>query len=106
MELDDVTKFNYDDLFKDPSEDEIRMGKTTQRQLEITELTTPESFGEDHGALVNGFNNLDEILKKKLPYSAISAVPLDVYVIKKAYLYFYLDNVAKQLYLTFVKKYP
>ena len=42
----------------------------------------------------------------KLPYTAISAVPLDVYVIKKRYLYFYLDDVAKQQFLTFLKKYP
>lgn len=74
--------------------------------MEISELTTPESFGEDHGALLNGFNNLEEIFKNKLSYAAISAVPVEVYAIKKKYLYFYLDNVAKQHYLTFVKKYP
>jgi len=42
----------------------------------------------------------------KMPYTAISAVPLDVYVIKKKYMYFYLDDVAKEQYLTFIKKYP
>ena len=31
---------------------------------------------------------------------------LDVYTIKKKYLYFYLDDVAKQQYLSFIKKYP
>ena len=46
------------------------------------------------------------MLSYKLPYTAISAVPLDVYVIKKRYLYFYLDDVAKQQFLTFLRKYP
>ena len=58
-------------------------------------MTNSECFGEDHGALVNGFNNLDEIFQFKLPYTAIAAVPLDVYVIKKKYLYFYMDDIAK-----------
>ena len=63
--------------------------------MEITELTNSECFGEDHGALANGFNNLEEIFQFKLPYTAIAAVPLDVYVIKKKYLYFYMDDIAK-----------
>ena len=46
------------------------------------------------------------MLSYKLPYTAISAVPLDVYMIKKRYLYFYLDDVAKQQFLTFLRKYP
>lgn len=33
-------------------------------------------------------------------------MPIDVYVIKKRYLYFYLDDIAKQQYLSFLKKYP
>ena len=41
-----------------------------------------------------------------MPYTAISAVPVTLYVIKKKYLYFYLDDVAKQQFLTVLKKYP
>ena len=26
LEIDEITKFNYNDLYKDPTEDEIRMG--------------------------------------------------------------------------------
>lgn len=71
------------------------MGLTNQRQLEITELTNSECFGEDHGALASGFSDISKVINYPLSYSAIAAVPLDVYVIKKKYLYFYLDDVAK-----------
>jgi len=48
---------NYQELYKDPTEEQVELGLTTQRQLEITELTNSESFGEDHGALAKGFQN-------------------------------------------------
>lgn len=82
------------------------MGHNNQRQLEITELTNSECFGEDHGALASGFGDVSKIINFPLSYSAIAAVPLDVYVIKKKYLYFYLDDVAKQQFMTFLRKYP
>lgn len=103
----EVTLHNFEQLFKDPgSSYSTTQYRSTQRQLEITELTSSECFGEDHGALVHGFQNYDEVLSYKLPYTAISSVPLDVYMIKKRYLYFYLDDVAKQQFLSFLKKYP
>ena len=54
----EVTVHNFEELFKEPSIEESKQGqwgRTTQRQLEITELTNSECFGEDHGALVHGF---------------------------------------------------
>ena len=65
--------------------------------MEIVELTNSESFGEDATAFEDkGFQrSYDELIDSKLSYTAISAVQLGVYVIKKKYLYFYLDDVAK-----------
>ena len=87
---------DFEDQYKSPTDEERKVdGLITQRQLEITELTNSECFGEDHGALTSGFNDVPGLIEYKLPYTAISAVPLDVYVIKKRYMYFYLDDIAK-----------
>ena len=98
---------NFELMYKDPTPDQLvnREGITT-RQLEVTELTGFECFGEDARALQNGFNSYESIIDRELPYSAIAAVPLDAYVIKKRYLYYYLDDIAKQQFQTYVKKLP
>ena len=46
------------------------------------------------GGLGNGGS--EGILDRELGFSVISAVPLEAYIIKKRYLYYYLDDIAKQ----------
>ena len=45
--VDEPTIHNFEELYKAPSEQARAAGRVTQKQLEITELTNSECFGED-----------------------------------------------------------
>ena len=55
----DPTIHNYKNLYNEPTPELRQLGQVNQRQIEITELTNSESFGEDHEALAHGFDNAD-----------------------------------------------
>lgn len=83
-------------MYRDPTPEQLASGNSViQKQLEITELSGYECFGEDANALASGFKTFESVIDHELPYSAIAAVPIEAYVIKKRYLYYYLDDISK-----------
>ena len=77
-----------------------------QRQLEVRELTRSDVFGEDMKNMAKRLVSYENVIGLPLPYSTVAAAPLDVYVIKKRYLYYYLDDEAKQQFQNYLKDVP
>ena len=102
----DITVANYQILFKDPDAFHRKKGMVKYLLLELTELGQFECFGEDVNTISNFMLTSQHICKAALPYSIISAMPLECYCIRKKEFYEYINDVTKKKFIKYIRSYP
>ena len=103
----DIDETNYTKLFRDPDEKQLKDPNQVRHMLlELTELGQYECFGEEYKSVSNFMLNPGELIKKEVPYTAISSMQVECYCIKKKDFYEYIDDKTRKQFMIYMWRYP